>query len=123
MSSYAIKVNLKTLKDTGLVNVKGRKCVLIPVDGNGEIYVGEKGIYLNLTAIEMKQASQFGDTHFLKGNLDKDAFAKLTEEERKALPIVGNMRPIERRQAEQPAEPIADGDITPADDDEEDLPF
>ncbi len=121
MSSYAIKVNLKTLKDTGLVNAKGRKCVLIPVDGNGEIYVGEKGIYLNLTAIEMKQASQFGDTHFLKGNLDKDAFAKLTEEERKALPIVGNMRPIERRQAEQPAEPIADGDITPADD--EDLPF
>ena len=122
MSSYAIKVNLKCLQHTGLVNVKGRKCVLIPVDDNAEIFVGEKGIYLNLTAIEMKQASQFGDTHFLKGNLDKEAFEKLTEEERKALPIVGNMRPIERKVAEQPAAPIADADIAPADE-EDDLPF
>ena len=122
MSSYAIKVNLKGLQNAGLVNVKGKRCALIPVDDNAEIFVGEKGIYLNLTAIEMKQASQFGDTHFLKGNLDKEAFEKLTEEERKALPIIGNMRPFERRVAEQPAESIADTDITPAGDDD-DLPF
>lgn len=121
MSSYAIKVNLKTLRNAGLVNVRGKKCVLISVDDNAEIFVGEKGIYLNITAIEMKQSSQFGDTHFLKGNLDKEAFEKLTDEERKALPIIGNMRPIESRRVEQPAEPIADADITPADDD--DLPF
>lgn len=122
MSSYAIKVDLKKLQHTGLVNVKGRKCVLISVDDNAEIFVGEKGIYLNITAIEMKQASQFGDTHFLKGNRDKEAFEKLTEEERKALPIIGNMRPLERRVAEQPAVPIADADLTSAEDDG-DLPF
>lgn len=122
MSSYAIKLDLKKLNRTGLVNVKGRRCILIPVDDNKEIFVGEKGIYLNLNCIELKAPSQFGDTHLVKGNLDRDAYNALTDEERKALPILGNARPFERKQSEQPGVTIADADIAPAGDDD-DLPF
>lgn len=122
MSSYAIKLDLKKLNRTGLVNVKGKRCVLIPVDDNKEIFVGGKGIYLNLNCIELKTPSQFGDTHLVKGNLDRDAYNALTEEERKALPILGNARPFERKQSEQPGVTIADADIAPVDD-YDDLPF
>lgn len=42
--------------------------------------------------------SQYGDTHYLRGNIPAEVYEKLTEEERKAIPFLGNMRPIKPKQ-------------------------
>lgn len=127
MANYSIKLDLKKMKEAGLVNIKGkdgrtRKCVVIPTDVNHEIYVGNKGIYLNLTAIETKEVSKFGDSHFIKGSIDKEAFEALSEEERRNLPILGNMKPLERKVQEMQAASIPDAAVSVADE-EDDLPF
>ena len=127
MANYSIKLDLKKMKEAGLVNIKGkdgrtRKCVVIPTDVNREIYVGNKGIYLNLTAIETKEVSKFGDSHFIKGSVDKEAFESMSKEERDSQPILGNMRAIERKVQEMQAASIPDSAVSVADD-EEDLPF
>ncbi len=127
MANFSIRINLKKLNQAGLVNIKGkdgrtRRCVVIPTDVNREIFVGEKNIYFNLSAFETKEVSQFGDTHMLKGNLDKEAFEALSEEERRNLPILGNMKPLERKVQEMQAASISDSAVSVADE-EDDLPF
>lgn len=127
MANYSIKLDLKKMKEAGLVNIKGkdgrtRKCVVIPTDVNREIYVGNKGIYLNLTAIETKEVSKFGDSHFIKGSVDKEAFESMSKEERDSQPILGNMKPLERKVQEMQAASIPDAAVSVADE-EDDLPF
>lgn len=127
MANYSIKLDLKKMKEAGLVNIKGkdgrtRKCVVIPTDVNHEIYVGNKGIYLNLTAIETKEVSKFGDSHFIKGSIDKEAFESMSKEERDSQPILGNMKPLERKVQEMQAASIPDSAVSVADE-EDDLPF
>jgi DNA-binding MarR family transcriptional regulator len=127
MANFSIRINLKKLNQAGLVNIKGkdgrtRRCIVIPTDVNREIFVGEKNIYFNLSAFETKEVSQFGDTHMLKGNLDKEAFEALSEEERRNLPILGNMKPLERKVQEMQAASIPDSAVSIADE-EDDLPF
>ena len=97
----SIKINLQKLHNAALLIIPGRtakkRCICIPVDDNPEIFVGEKGVYLNLTAIEMKEPGQYGDTHLIKGNIPDDVYRVMTEEERKAQPILGQMRPLARK--------------------------
>ena len=97
-NNFTISVNLQKLKNAGLVTVNGKtgkkRCVCIPVDDNPEIFVGEKGIYLGLVAIERKEVSEHNETHILKGYLPKDVREAMSEEERKGLPIIGSVRSI-----------------------------
>lgn len=100
MANYSIKTDLLKIRGAFLTNIKGKtatkKCLVIPIENSG-LFVGEKGIYLNLTATEM-QEPKYGDTHFVKVNLDKEAYNALTDEERQAIPIIGGMREIEPKQ-------------------------
>lgn len=57
------------------------------------LYKGEKGTYLTLECVELKQASQYGDTHLVKQQLSKEVYQKMTEEQKKNIPILGNMKP------------------------------
>ena len=99
MANFSIKADLLKVQGAFITNIKGKtatkQCLVIPIEDSG-LYVGEKGIYLNLTATEM-QEPKFGDTHFLKVNLDKEAYNALTEDERMAIPIIGGMRAIESK--------------------------
>lgn len=96
--NYNIKLNLAGLKH--VVRKEKRKdgseveCLIIPIDAN-YLYRGEKGLYADITAIEPKTAPKEGylDSHFLKLSLPKEVYEKLTDDERKATPIIGNMRP------------------------------
>lgn len=101
MSNTSIKVNLLQLQGAFVTNLKGKtatkRCLVIPVE-DANLYVGQKGCYLNLTAIKM-QNSQYGDTHCIKQNLDKNVYDTMTEEQRRAMPIIGSMRPLEKSQA------------------------
>ena len=117
MSSSSIKLNLLQLQGAFVTNLKGKtatkRCLVIPVD-DAHLYVGQKGCYLNMTAIEM-QNSQYGDTHCIKQNLEKSVYEGMTEEQRRAMPIIGSMRQSERTQAALDTSHVVEGD--------EDLPF
>lgn len=123
MNIYSLKVDLLKLKNACRVTIPGRtgkkRGIFIPFEDNSELYDGEKGVYLSMTAVEMKQPGQWGDTHFIKGNKQEDEYKAMSDEERKALPILGQMRPLERKTVPQPA-PQVQVERTEEDDD---LPF
>ena len=123
MNIFSLKVDLLKLKNACRVTIPGRtgkkRGIFIPFDDNSELYDGEKGVYLSMTAVEMKQPGQWGDTHFIKGNKQEDEYKSMSDEERKALPILGQMRPLEKKTEQQPA-PQVQVERTEEDDD---LPF
>ena len=97
MANISIKVNLKQLKHVER-EMKGQdgkmiKCLIIPLEEN-LIYQGEKGAYLSLTAIEIKDRSKFSadqkDTHLIKQDIPKEKYEAMSDEQRKAMPILGN---------------------------------
>lgn len=61
------------------------------------MFLGEKGCYLNLTAIEM-QNPQYSDTHCLKVSYDREVYERMTDEERAAQPIVGGLHELKKKQ-------------------------
>lgn len=124
MQNYSIKADLLKLKGAFVTNFKGKtatkRCLVIPVDDSA-LYVGEKGVYLNMTAIEMENP-RFKETHCIKQSLDKEIYEALTDEQRQALPIIGGMKPIERKAAPQ-MNVSSTFDGTQAVENEDDLPF
>lgn len=96
MANISIKLNLAGLKHAVRIE-KGQsgeqECIIIPIAQNN-LFKGEKGLYLDLTAIEIKDRSKFAadqkDTHLVKQSMPKDVYEKMTEEEKKAMPILGN---------------------------------
>lgn len=93
MGNISIKLNLAGLVHATRIE-KGQtgeqECLIIPIDKN-KLYKGEKGLYLDLTAIEIKNPSNGQkDTHLIKQSFSKDVYEKMSEDERKATPILGN---------------------------------
>lgn len=82
-----------------MTNIKGKtatkRCLCIPIDGSG-LYLGEKGCYLNMTAIEM-QNPQYSDTHCIKVSHDREVYERMTEEERAAQPIIGGLHVLVKK--------------------------
>jgi hypothetical protein len=101
MANFQTKLNLLKLDRAAVVNIKGvketRKCVVIPCGDDTDIVLGEKGAYLNIAHWETAN-SQFGDTHVVKVSYSKERREKMTEEERRNKPFIGNSRPIEDKQ-------------------------
>jgi len=124
MANYSIKADLLKLRGAFMMNLKGKtatkRCLCIPVDDAG-LFVGEKGVYLNLTAVEM-QEPKFGDTHFVKVNLDRAAYDALSEEERKAIPILGGLHELEPQVRTMVVSQTIDAK-TAVENAEDDLPF
>lgn len=94
MANISIKLNLKQLKhvEREMSGKDGKKikCLIIPLEEN-MIYQGEKGAYLGLTAIELKEKrTDSKDTHLIKQDIPKEKYDVMTDEERKSLPILGN---------------------------------
>lgn len=93
MGNISTKLNLAGLKHTRK-KLKAQSgevdCIIIPVDQN-HLYKGEKGLYLDLTHIELKNRRfDSKDTHLVKQSLPKEVYNKMSEEEKKATPILGN---------------------------------
>ena len=116
MANYSIKTNLLKIKGAFVKDLKGqtgavKRCLIIPIEGSG-MFLGEKGCYLNMTAIEMREA-RYNDTHCVKVSLSK--YDAMTEEERNSTPILGGMHEIKAS-----PNPI---DISAVVVDDDDLPF
>lgn len=122
MANYSIKTDLLKLAGAFVTNLKGKtatkQCLVIPVE-DAALFVGKSGVYLNLTAIEMKE-SRYGDTHCIKQSLDRARYDALSEEERKKLPILGGMHELEVQTRTMEVKTTMDA-TSLADDD--DLPF
>lgn len=96
MANISVKLNLAGLKHSRKV-LKGQSgeidCLIIPINEN-RLYIGEKGLYLDLTCIEIKdrskQAPDQKDTHLIKQSFAKEVYEAMTEDERKSYPILGN---------------------------------
>lgn len=124
MTNFSIKTDLLKLKGSFLTNLKGKaatkRCLVIPID-DSNLFVGEKGVYLNLTAIEMRE-ERYGDTHVLKQSFPKDVYQAMTEEERNEQPILGFLKPLESAQAKQ-MQVTRTTDAATAVEEPDDLPF
>jgi len=94
--NYSQKIDIKKLNRAFVMPIVGKsstvECVCIPTS---EFYKGKNGeLYCNMEIIERKNgAGQFGDTHFVKQQLEKASYQALTEEQRKNIPILGNFQP------------------------------
>lgn len=70
MANYSIKADLLKVKGAFVKDLKGRtgavkRCLIIPIEDSG-MFLGEKGCYLNMTAIEMREA-RYNSTPILGG--------------------------------------------------------
>ncbi len=135
MSNLSIKVNLTKLpgaifqKLTGKSGTK-KDCIIIPIE-DCNLFVGEKGVYLDLTAYGYKE-QKYSDTHFVKQSFSKEQIesikelalivnptlsdAELKEVLNKANPIIGGVKPLQKAEIQ----PVQESALNPQDDD---LPF
>lgn len=123
MQNYSIKIDLQKLQNAFLRKFTGKTasktCICIPIEDNPAMFLGEKGCYLNLNANETEH-SQYGDTHYVRGDIPREQYDKMTDEQRRSYPILGNMRPIKPRQQEV-AKTVDEN--TPEGQPDDDLPF
>ena len=96
-------IRIDALKFSGafMRNLTGKtatkRCLIIPVDDNPNIFLGEKGCYMNFTAVEVSNP-QYGDTHLVKADIPKEVYEQMSDEQRMAQPVFGNVRPIKPRE-------------------------
>ena len=76
-----------------------------------DLFVGEKGTYLTIDCIELKETGKYGDSHLVKQVIGTERYKTMTEEERKATPIIGNMKPKEVKQSTPQTQPPADAEM------------
>ena len=127
MANIIAKINLRRLQSAQL-KLKGKngnmvECVVIPIDANNLVR-GEKGVYLDMIGFELKDRKpDRKDTHMVKQSLSKEQLEKMTDEEKNALPILGNMMLWSEQQEADPVnyEMLQPADPTEGTDD--DLPF
>lgn len=93
------------------------ECIVIPIQKN-KLFVGEKGVYLDLIAFEItNKKSESKDTHLLKQSFSKEVREAMSEDELKNLPILGGLQVWD---GQTEAEPVSTMEVTP---EESALPF
>ena len=94
MSNISIKINLRQLKSAvrTMKSASGEiECLIIPINQN-HLIKGEKGVYIDMQAYELKEKkADRKDTHLIKQGFPKEVFDAMTEEEKKSTPILGNL--------------------------------
>lgn len=110
------------------MQIQGRtgvlRCLVIPVEDNNIFVTTDennhpKAAYIDLTAWELKNP-KYDETHIIKQSLPKEVREKITDEEKKAIPILGGLKPVifeSQNAASSCAAPIAQTQNS------DDLPF
>ena len=92
-------INLLNLELTGIATIKGKKCLVIPIEEN-DIYIGvdensiAKSAYLSLSIFERKETGKFGDTHNVKQSFSKEFREATPKDVLEKKPYLGNMKPL-----------------------------
>ena len=118
-----IKINLTALKH-GLVKAPSGNdtMICIPVKAN-KLFLSEKNnVYLDIVGFEYtpKDPEKDKNTHLLKQSLLKEDREKMTEEEQKAIPILGNAQVMDGKRDEPAPNSVTPDEVANAVDD---LPF
>lgn len=132
MGNISVKLNLAQLKHVKreMTGKNGDKVevLIIPIKEN-ELFVGEKGVYLDITAIEIKnKVGDSKDTHLLKQSFPKEMYDAMSEEQKQSYPILGNAIQWGRQepapvQSEALSESAVDAYMDQAGEEADDLPF
>ena len=106
MSNFSAKLNLMKLKKTSIMQIQGReqtlRCLVIPVEEN-HLFISTdnannpKSAYLDINCYELR-APKYEETHMIKQSLGKEVRQNMSEEELRAIPIIGGMKPIDYEQ-------------------------
>jgi hypothetical protein len=95
------------------------ECLVIPIEKN-KLFIGDKGVYLDLIAFEIdpsKRTADSKDTHLVKQSFSKEVREAMTEDQLKAMPILGNFQVWSDKQESEPvSSPVVQ-------DEKSDLPF
>ena len=136
MDNIGASINLRQFVNI-VTDIKGKggkpvKCIVLPIEANNFITGEEgKGIYVNLIGFPIKERkADKKETHIVKQSFPKEVREKMTEEQTRALPILGNFtdwanvpkgeaEPNTSKDIEVGKEPIA----LDANGAEDDLPF
>ena len=124
-------IDLLKLKDSGLATIKGKRCLVVPIDGN-DLFVTKdettgkaKACYLGLSIRERREQDQWGKTHYCKQTLSKEFREGAPQEllEEKKSTYLGNFKPLVWDDSNQ-AGTVQVDTISPSDVEEDDeLPF
>lgn len=124
-----IKIDLTAFSGAGKITLTGKdgkqkKCLVIPIEEN-HLYEGEKGIYADFIAWEMRERKENGATHLVKQSFPKEVREAMSEEEKRALPIFGDLRDAmtEKREMESYSMPEQAPVYATAPEPVDDLPF
>ena len=116
MSNLSIKLNLQNLHcacrfEKGVAGPV--ECLIIPLEKN-YLFKGEKGIYLDLSAFELKEKKD-NRTHLIKQQLPKDVFKAMTDEQKRDTPILGDVTTWEHKDADpvSSSETLSEGSDLP----------
>ena len=116
MSNYNIEIDLLKLSGAKVQDVRGiaetRRCICIPIDNKvgtvtdayfargekpGEIVeVKKSGVCLSLTAFALRNGER-GQSHLIKPAFSKETFDRMTEEQLRKMPWIGNLKPWEKK--------------------------
>ncbi len=93
MKAIGMKINLAKLTHV-LMTKKGQsgqevKCIVIPIEENNLFESDQGNVFVDLIAFEIKEP-KYDDTHLIKQSLPKEVREKMTEDEKKSQPILGN---------------------------------
>ena len=93
---YTGKVNLLKFQNAFAANVKGKnatkRCICIPIEDN-HFYVGEKSVYFDFICREISEEKRKDNlTHVIAPSLPKEVYEAMSDEERKSVPILGNLK-------------------------------
>ena len=112
MSNYNIEIDLLKLKGAKVADVQGntetRRCICVPINNRvgtvtdayfirdertGELVeVKKKGVTLVLSAFELQRKDR-GQSHMIKPGFNKETFERLTDEQLREVPWIGNLKP------------------------------
>jgi hypothetical protein len=94
IEGYKERLDLAKLKGVSVVDVDGETMIQIPIEGN-PIYISDKtkSIYFDLVVTKYFKP-QYGASHYVKPSVNKDVYIKMTETDRKSLPIIGTLKPL-----------------------------
>lgn len=108
--NYNLRIALTKIKGAKVMDIEGKtctkRCVVIPIDSEEgtvqdsyEVKIDGlpttkflSDVMLNLTAFEFKE-KKYGQSHGIKASFSKKKLERTSEEELKAMPFVGNMKP------------------------------
>ena len=126
MANVTQKINLAALKHVEMElkrkdgsTVKG---MFIPYEAN-HVFVSDKGgRNIDLISFELKEKKEWG-THMTKQSLPKEVREKMTDEEKNAMPIFGNLNLDSGNSNKEASTNLAPGHVINPEDFADDLPF